>query len=39
MKRNESYAKFIVPSKLGFDAAAQAVKPLHYEMKIKLKPQ
>ncbi|MDD3405393.1 MAG: DUF4827 family protein [Paludibacteraceae bacterium] len=39
MKRTESHAKFIVPSKIGFDEAAQAVTPLLYEMKIKLKPQ
>lgn len=39
MERNESHAKFIVPSKLGFDDAAQAVTPLFYEMKIKLKPK
>lgn len=39
MKRTGAHAKFIVPSKKGFDESAQAVTPVLYDMHIKLKPR
>lgn len=36
MKRNDSEAKFIIPSKLGFSNYMTSVTPLGYDMKIKI---
>lgn len=35
MKRNDSEARIIVPSKIGFAADAQAIKPMSYLIRIK----
>jgi len=36
MKRNESEAKIIVPSKIGFNAEMMSVTPLGYDLLIKI---
>lgn len=37
MKRNESEAKLIVPSKIGFNTDLMSVTPMFYDLKIKLR--
>ncbi len=39
MKRTDSHARFIVPSKLGFSTDQNSVTPYLYEMKIKILPR
>ena len=39
MQRSNAHAKFIVPSKLGFETDQNSVTPYLYEMKIKILPR